>query len=144
MCVVGIDFEGQIERSARSNDSKILIEHNERFSNRVDDCVRKYPGILDLGELSSEHVSEHGWTPGILGRESTELSVWGAPIRCLRWFHHIPTMYGRRRYLMPLKGAKPFILPKIDAHFGSVKCVRQASWRPKPAPCSPMSYMPKR
>src|ERR1700730_14510464 len=26
---------------------------------RVDDSVRKYPGILDLGELFSEHISEH-------------------------------------------------------------------------------------
>ena len=31
--VVGTDFECQIERSARGNDPKILIEHNERFSN---------------------------------------------------------------------------------------------------------------
>jgi len=60
LSVVRIDFERQIERSARSNDPKILIEHNERFSNRVDDRVRKYPGILDLGELLSEHVFEHG------------------------------------------------------------------------------------
>ena len=59
MGVVGIDFERQIERSARSNDPKILIEHNERFSNRVDDSMRKYPSIPDLGELFSEHVSEH-------------------------------------------------------------------------------------
>jgi len=35
----------------------------ERFANRVDDCVRKYPGILDLGELFFEHVSEHGGHP---------------------------------------------------------------------------------
>src|SRR5260370_21464288 len=63
LSVVGIDFERQVERSARSNDPKILIEHNERFSNRVDDSVRKYPGILDLGELFSEHVSEHGGHP---------------------------------------------------------------------------------
>ena len=49
LSVVGIDFERQIEGSARGNDTKILIEHNERFSNRVDDSVRKYPGILDLG-----------------------------------------------------------------------------------------------
>jgi hypothetical protein len=63
LSVVGIDFECQIERSARSNDPKILIEHNERFSNRVDDSVCKYPGILDLGELFSEHVSEHGGHP---------------------------------------------------------------------------------
>ena len=81
--VVGSDFERQIERSTRSNDPKILIEHNERFSNRVDDSVRKYPGILDLGELFSEHVSEHGGHPR-RGRESTELSVSGAPIRCRR------------------------------------------------------------
>ena len=40
-------------------DPKILIEDNERFSNCVDDSVRKYPGILDLGKLLSEHVSEH-------------------------------------------------------------------------------------
>src|ERR1700674_3562614 len=52
--VVGIDFERQIERSARGNDPKILIEHNERLSNRVDDSVRKFPGILDLGELLPE------------------------------------------------------------------------------------------
>jgi hypothetical protein len=63
LSVVGIDFERQIERSARSNDPKILIEHNERFSNCVDDSVRKYPGILDIGELFSEHVSEHGGHP---------------------------------------------------------------------------------
>src|ERR1700681_3065799 len=80
--VVGIDFERQVERSARSNNPKILIEHDERFSNRIDDSVRKYPGILDLGELFSEHVSEHGDT--LVGRESTELSVLGAPIRCRR------------------------------------------------------------
>jgi hypothetical protein len=60
LCVVGIDFERQIERSARSNDTKLLIEHNDRFSNRIDNSVRKCPSILDLGELLSEHVSEHG------------------------------------------------------------------------------------
>jgi len=43
--------------------TKILIEHNERFSNRVDDRVRKCPSILDLRELFSEHVSEHGGHP---------------------------------------------------------------------------------
>src|SRR5258705_9914460 len=69
LSVVGIDFERQIERSARSNNPKILIEHNERFSNRVDDSVRKYPGILDLGELFSEHVSEHGGNPRRGGRQ---------------------------------------------------------------------------
>ena len=53
LSVVGIDFERQIERSARSNDPQILIEDNERFSNRVDDSVRKCPSILDLGELFS-------------------------------------------------------------------------------------------
>src|ERR1700737_1929978 len=79
--VVGIDFERQIERSARGNDTKLLIEHNERFSNRIDDSVRKCPGIMDLGELLSEHVFEHGGHPR-RGRESTELSVSGAPIRC--------------------------------------------------------------
>src|SRR3984893_19352025 len=61
--VIGIDFERQIEGSACGNDPKLLIEHNERFSNRVDDSVRKRPGILDLGELFSEHVSEHGGHP---------------------------------------------------------------------------------
>src|SRR5580704_5708517 len=79
LSVAGIDFERQIERSARGNDPKILIEHDERFSNRVDDGVRKYPGILDLGELFSEHVSEHGGHPR-RGRESAELSLSGAPI----------------------------------------------------------------
>ena len=66
LSVVGIDFECQVERSAGSNDPQILIEHNERFSNRIDDSARKYPGILDLGELFSEHVSEHG-TPNRRG-----------------------------------------------------------------------------
>jgi hypothetical protein len=42
--------------------------------------VRKYPGILDLGKLLSEHVSEHVGCP----RESTQLSVRGAPICCRR------------------------------------------------------------
>src|ERR1700682_5041784 len=59
LSVVGIDFERQIERSARGNDPKNLIENHERFSNRVDDSVRKFPGILGLGELFFEHVSEH-------------------------------------------------------------------------------------
>src|SRR6476660_9714957 len=76
LSVVGIDFERQIERSARSNDPKILIEDNKRFSNRVDDSVRKYPGILDLGKLLSEQVG--------CPRESTQLSVRGAPICCRR------------------------------------------------------------
>ena len=58
---IGIDFERQIERSARGNDTKILIEHNERFSNRVDDRMRKYPGILDRGELFSEHGGQASW-----------------------------------------------------------------------------------
>src|ERR1700680_2574315 len=49
--VVGIDFERQIERSARSNDTKFLIEHNERFSNCVDDSVRKRPGIRSPVEI---------------------------------------------------------------------------------------------
>jgi hypothetical protein len=55
--VVGIDFERQIERSARGNDTKLLIEHNERFSNRIDNSVRKCPSILDRGELLSKHVT---------------------------------------------------------------------------------------
>src|SRR5258705_13910113 len=76
--VVGIDFERQIERSARGNDTKLLIEHNERFSNRVDDSGRKYPGILDLGELVSEHVSEHGGHPRRGGRLLDPHS-WGRP-----------------------------------------------------------------
>ena len=54
LSIVGIDLECQIERSARGNDPQILIEDNERFSNRVDDSVRKYPGILDLGKLLSD------------------------------------------------------------------------------------------
>src|ERR1700731_2140922 len=45
LSVVGIDIECQVERSARSHDPKILIEHNERFSNRVDDRLRKGAGI---------------------------------------------------------------------------------------------------
>src|ERR1700738_4045743 len=63
LSIVGIDFECQVEGSARSNDPKILIEHNERLSNRVDDRVRKCPGILDLGKLLSEHVFEHDGSP---------------------------------------------------------------------------------
>src|ERR1700694_3886524 len=63
LSVVGIDFERQIERSARGNDTKLLIEHNKRFSNRINDSVRKCPSILDLGELFTEHVSEHGGHP---------------------------------------------------------------------------------
>src|ERR1700730_719496 len=85
LSVVGVDFKRQIERSARSNDPKILIEHNERFSNRVDDSVRKYPGILDLGELLSEHVFEHDGPPSPhRGGSLAELLVSEAPIRCRR------------------------------------------------------------
>ena len=72
---IGIDFERQIERFSGTH-LKILIEHNERFSNRVDDRMRKYPGILDLGELFSKHVTT------LAGRESAELSVSNAPNRC--------------------------------------------------------------
>src|SRR6202022_4274472 len=79
--VVGIDFERQIERSARGNDTKLLIEHNERVSNRVDDSVRKCPGIMDLGELLSEHVFEHGGHPR-RGGEPTTLQAPRAPLRC--------------------------------------------------------------
>jgi len=63
LSIVGIDFEREIERPARSNDPKILIEHNERFSNRLDDSVCKYPSIPDPGELFSEHISEYGGHP---------------------------------------------------------------------------------
>src|SRR5580704_5165576 len=55
--VVGIHFERQIERSARGNDTKLVIENNERFSNRIDNSVRKCPSILDRGELLSKHVT---------------------------------------------------------------------------------------
>jgi hypothetical protein len=74
----GVDFEGQLEGLARGNDTKILIENDERLSNRVHDGMCKYPGVLDVGEL----LSEHGKTPR--GRESTELSVPGATNRCRR------------------------------------------------------------
>src|SRR3984893_11634024 len=76
--VVGIDFERQIERSARGNDNKLLIEHNERFSNRIDNSVRKCPSILDLGKLFSEHVSEHGGHPRRGGSLSNSQS-WARP-----------------------------------------------------------------
>src|ERR1700686_5473371 len=96
--VVGIDFERQIERSARGNDTKILIEHNERFSNRVDDSVRKCPGILDLGELFTEHVSEHGGHPRRASLPNSQTrarpSAAGDHSDC------IPTMCGRRLNLM--------------------------------------------
>ena len=39
----------------RSNDAKILTENNERFTDGVDDCVCKCPGVLDVGELFLEH-----------------------------------------------------------------------------------------
>src|ERR1700722_13286930 len=76
--IVGTNFEGQIERSARGHDPKILIEHDKRFSNRVDDRARKFPGVLDLGEL----FTKHGDNPR--RRESTELSVFGEPNRSRR------------------------------------------------------------
>src|SRR5438270_9932889 len=54
--VVGFDFESQIKRVVRSNDTKILIEDNDRFSDRLHDSMCKYPGVLDVGELFSKHV----------------------------------------------------------------------------------------
>src|ERR1700722_1108824 len=87
---IGIDFERQIERMACSNDLKILIEHNERFSNRIDNSVRKYPGILDLGELFSKHVTT------LAGRESAELSVSCVPNPLLKIVEPIPIMPGGR------------------------------------------------
>src|ERR1700731_3936352 len=98
--VVGIDFERQIEGSARGNDTKLLIEHNERFSNRIDNSVRKCPSILDLGKLISEHVSEHGGHP----RRGGSLPNSQSPARpsaaedssCC-----IPIMCGRRKNSVP-------------------------------------------
>src|SRR3984893_2866998 len=100
LSVVGIDFERQIERSARGNDTKLLIEHNERFSNRIDNSVRKCPSILDLGELFSEHVSEHGGHPrrgGSLPNSQSRARPSAAGDSC----YCIPTMCGRRLNLMP-------------------------------------------
>jgi hypothetical protein len=70
--MVGRDFECQIEGLARSDDTKILIENNEGFSDRVHDSMCKFPGVLDVGELFSKHAAT------LAGRESTELSV---PVR---------------------------------------------------------------
>src|SRR4029453_14371585 len=98
LSVVGIDFERQIERSARSNDPQILIEDNERFSNRVDDSVRKYPRILDLGKLLSEHVSEHVGYPrrgGSLRNSQSAARPSAAEDSCT------PTICYQRRNLMP-------------------------------------------
>src|ERR1700737_4411695 len=54
--MVGFDFECQIEGLARSNNTKILIENNERFSDGVQDSVSKFPGVRDVGELFSRHA----------------------------------------------------------------------------------------
>jgi hypothetical protein len=54
--MVRLDLECRIEGAARSNDTKILIENNERFSDRVDDGICKHPGVLDVGELLLEHA----------------------------------------------------------------------------------------
>jgi hypothetical protein len=54
--MVGLDLEFQIEGLACGNDTKILIENDQRLSNRIHDGVRKYPGVLDVNELFSEHV----------------------------------------------------------------------------------------
>jgi hypothetical protein len=54
--IVRFDFECQIEGLARCNDTKILIENNERFSDRVHDSVGEFQGVLDVGELFSKHV----------------------------------------------------------------------------------------
>src|SRR6185437_12085850 len=79
-----------------------------------------------LGNCFLNMFLNMGGHPGISGG-SLPNSQSGAPIRCPRYFHYTPTMYGRRRYLMPLKGAKPFTLPKIDAHFGSYALFRLMS-----------------
>ena len=76
--MVGLDLEFQIERLARSNDTKILIENDQRLSNRIHDGVRKYPSVLDVNELFSEHVKT------LAGAGVTGLSVPGAPNRCRR------------------------------------------------------------
>jgi hypothetical protein len=55
--MVRLDLECRIEGAARSNDTKILIENNERFSDRVHNGICKYPGVLDVGELLLEHVA---------------------------------------------------------------------------------------
>jgi hypothetical protein len=54
--IVRFDFECQIEGLACGNDTKILIENNEGFSDRVHDSVSKFPSVLDVGELFSKHV----------------------------------------------------------------------------------------
>lgn len=46
--MVGCDFECQIEGLACSDDTKVLIENNERFSDRIHDSVSKFPGVLDV------------------------------------------------------------------------------------------------
>src|ERR1700736_4887743 len=54
--MVGPDLESRIEGAARCYDTKILIENDERFSDRVYYSMCKYPRVLDGDELLFEHL----------------------------------------------------------------------------------------
>ena len=98
--------ECQIKGLARSNDTKILVENNKRFTDGVDDCVCKGPGVLDVGEL----FLKHGGDPRG-GREPAELSVPDAPNRCRRSL--IPIMFGRRHKSIPALNSDFHVSPLL-------------------------------
>src|ERR1700730_4180800 len=73
--MVGFDFECQIEGLARSDNTKVLIENNERFSDGVQHSVCKFPGVRDVGKLFSKHVESlrgGGSLARSVGRHSAE------------------------------------------------------------------------
>ena len=52
--VVGTDLEGRIKRAARGNHAQLLVEHENRLADGVDNALSERPGICDLAELFPE------------------------------------------------------------------------------------------
>ena len=60
LSVVAADFECVIEGAARGEHAEILVEHQERFANGIDDRLRKCTRFLDRGE---QFIVDEGGLP---------------------------------------------------------------------------------
>jgi hypothetical protein len=59
----GADVEGGIKGSARGDHPEILVEHEDRLANRIDDGACQGAGIRGVGKLFSETGRRHRKSP---------------------------------------------------------------------------------
>ena len=70
--LLGLDRKGAVEGAAGGDDVKLVVEHNQRLANGVDDALRVGPGCLDcpFGLFPLGYVGKgdnHARDPSVLG-----------------------------------------------------------------------------